>query len=174
MILWDFSFSALHRPRHVSNYIRPHNFVIFFLTTLPCIQKLKSNSTPQSPQDEPSSPLFKSKKQQQQQQQETKLSSFSTFNRFRRRRSSRTPNVFNLGHVDNDNDDGDSSNSGNGGASHVPLPTLHPILNKDQVPFLQPIAAQTVHADPCSHLSFHKDYITTADRRGRVRMWSRQ
>ncbi|KAI8391057.1 WD40-repeat-containing domain protein [Radiomyces spectabilis] len=56
---------------------------------------------------------------------------------------------------------------------HVQLPTIHPVPNKTQVPYLQPITVQTVHADPCVDILFRQDCIVTTDRRGRLRKWGR-
>ncbi|KAI9026535.1 WD40-repeat-containing domain protein [Phycomyces nitens] len=56
---------------------------------------------------------------------------------------------------------------------HTQLPVFHRFLNKSQVPFLQPVSIQTIHADPCVDIVFRKDSIHTTDRRGRVRKWDR-
>ncbi|OAD79790.1 hypothetical protein PHYBLDRAFT_121427 [Phycomyces blakesleeanus NRRL 1555(-)] len=56
---------------------------------------------------------------------------------------------------------------------HTQLPVFHRFLNKAQVPFLQPVSIQTIHADPCVDIVFRKDSIHTTDRRGRVRKWDR-
>jgi hypothetical protein len=53
------------------------------------------------------------------------------------------------------------------------LPTIHPALDKCQVPFLQPIVKQTIHPDPCVDILYKNDSIITTDRRGRIRSWSR-
>lgn len=113
---------------------------------------------PQSPKEAPRSPPVRV------QRSETRKS--RTLSRFRRR-SSRSANVF--GNVEEDDSDLYHPDD----TSHSKLATVHPILNKDQVPYLQPIVVQTVHADPCSCISFRKDAIVTADRRGRVRTWGR-
>ncbi|KAI7872434.1 WD40-repeat-containing domain protein [Spinellus fusiger] len=57
--------------------------------------------------------------------------------------------------------------------NHTQLPTLHPPLNKTQVPLLQPVSIHTIHADPCVDVLFKKNCIYTTDRRGRVRKWDR-
>ncbi|KAI8147105.1 WD40-repeat-containing domain protein [Fennellomyces sp. T-0311] len=139
MILWDFSYSALHRPKH----------------------KLRYSSTPHSPKEPPKSPPIISSNAPV--RRKSKLSRF-------RRRTSRSANVFGNGGMDEDEDDDMYSHEQ---ALHLRLATVHPILNKNQVPYLQPVMAHTVHADPCSFISFHKECIVTADRRGRVRTWGR-
>lgn len=88
-----------------------------------------------------------------------------SFRRFRRQ-SSRTAGVF-------DDDDDVGLYTDDDTTHHVQLATLHPIMTKDQVPYLQPVVAQTVHPDPCSDLSFQPNCIVTTDRRGRVRSWKR-
>ncbi|KAI9491197.1 WD40-repeat-containing domain protein [Zychaea mexicana] len=130
MILWDFSFSALHRPKHVYH-------------------------APKSP------PILSSNHHTPVRRSKSRLSRF-------RRRTSRSANVFG----DHDDEDDDSMYT-HDQALHLRLATMHPILNKDQVPYLQPVMSQTVHADPCTYISFHKDCIVTADRRGKVRTWGR-
>ncbi|KAG2181848.1 hypothetical protein INT44_008664 [Umbelopsis vinacea] len=52
-------------------------------------------------------------------------------------------------------------------------PTLHPVLEKNRVAFLQPVMVQTIHADPCVGLYFREDVVVTTDRRGRVAVWKR-
>jgi hypothetical protein len=52
-------------------------------------------------------------------------------------------------------------------------PTLHPVLEKTRVAFLQPVMVQTIHADPCVGLYFREDVVVTTDRRGRVAVWKR-
>ncbi|CAO3583080.1 unnamed protein product [Absidia cylindrospora] len=56
---------------------------------------------------------------------------------------------------------------------HLTMPTLHPAPSKTQVPSLQPSTIRTVHADPCVDLIFRRDGIVTTDRRGRIRTWGR-
>lgn len=58
-------------------------------------------------------------------------------------------------------------------AHHFRLPTVHPSPNKNQVPFLQPIAVRSVHSDPCVDIIYREDAIVTTDRRGRIRTWAR-
>ncbi|KAI9262119.1 WD40-repeat-containing domain protein [Phascolomyces articulosus] len=170
MILWDFSFSALHRPKHKHRY---------------------SSSVPHSPiKDAPKSPPILSSMTNHQHHyhppQQTNSNNNNTavrrskskLSRFRRR-TSRSANIF--GDHD-DEDDGTTMYSTPSSttaihehhqALHLRLATVHPILNKDQVPYLQPVMSQMVHADPCSFIAFHKDCIVTGDRRGKVRTWGR-
>ncbi|SAL95558.1 hypothetical protein [Absidia glauca] len=56
---------------------------------------------------------------------------------------------------------------------HLAMPTLHPAPNKSQVPLLQPSTSRSLHADPCVDLIFRQDCIVTTDRRGRIRTWGR-
>jgi hypothetical protein len=56
---------------------------------------------------------------------------------------------------------------------HYRLPSVHPTPNKNQVPFLQPIAVRTIHSDPCVDIIYREDAIVTTDRRGRIRTWAR-
>lgn len=56
---------------------------------------------------------------------------------------------------------------------HFRLPIVHPAPNKNQVPFLQPIAVRTIHSDPCVDIIYREDAIVTTDRRGRIRTWAR-
>ncbi|CAO3644329.1 unnamed protein product [Cunninghamella blakesleeana] len=56
---------------------------------------------------------------------------------------------------------------------HTSMPTLHSSPNKSQVPLLQPSTIKTIHADPCMNILFRYDAIVTTDRRGRIRIWGR-
>ncbi|KAH8548815.1 WD40 repeat-like protein [Umbelopsis sp. PMI_123] len=60
-----------------------------------------------------------------------------------------------------------------GSGSYDKPPTLHPVLEKTRVAFLQPVMVQTIHADPCVGLYFREDVVVTTDRRGRVAVWKR-
>ncbi|KAI7857506.1 WD40-repeat-containing domain protein [Circinella umbellata] len=180
MILWDFSFSALHRPKHKFRHS----------TSTPHSPIKDMPKSPKSPTFLPSAtnhhPFHHHQQQQQHNSQHnpnnnvspsaTISRSKSKLSRFRRR-TSRSANIFS----DHDDEDDDTMYSTTATAHdhqhhqalHLRMATVHPILNKDQVPYLQPVMSQTVHADPCSFISFHKDCIVTADRRGKVRTWGR-
>ncbi|ORX61355.1 WD40 repeat-like protein [Hesseltinella vesiculosa] len=56
---------------------------------------------------------------------------------------------------------------------HVAMPTLHPAQSKKQVPLLQPCTVRAVHGDPCLDIIFNRQAIITTDRRGRIRTWGR-
>ncbi|KAI9469659.1 MAG: WD40-repeat-containing domain protein [Benjaminiella poitrasii] len=58
-------------------------------------------------------------------------------------------------------------------ATIQPQPTLHPVLSKSQVAFLQPTIVKTIHGDPCIGVYFREDVIVTTDKRGRVNIWKR-
>ncbi|KAI8341089.1 WD40-repeat-containing domain protein [Chlamydoabsidia padenii] len=70
--------------------------------------------------------------------------------------------------------------------------TIHPLINKSHVPFLQPLVAITAHGDPCTDVFFYSgggsnddddlyngdvdgdiniDIIVTSDRKGCVKKW---
>ncbi|KAI8096806.1 WD40-repeat-containing domain protein [Halteromyces radiatus] len=52
--------------------------------------------------------------------------------------------------------------------------TVHPVVDKSHVPFLQPLMMRVVHPDPCIDIIFDEDdSIVTSDRRGCVRKWSK-
>ncbi|KAI9314622.1 WD40-repeat-containing domain protein [Dichotomocladium elegans] len=147
LILWDFSFGALHRPKHKMRMSFPPRSPKE-VVTLP--------GSSQQPTTAPPVVTTDGRKH---------MTAFSRF----KRRSSRGVAAFGNGAVDDDDSDLYHPEE----ALHSRLATVHPILNKDQVPFLQPIVVQAVHPDPCSSLTFRKDAIVTADRRGRIRTWAR-
>jgi hypothetical protein len=86
-----------------------------------------------------------------------------------------------------------SSNTSNGNHLNWTLAkkwpaTIHPLMDKSRVPFLQPLATVTAHADPCTGIYFDSAYddgvsngdgdnnddsdsIVTSDRRGCVKRW---
>ncbi|ORY96869.1 WD40-repeat-containing domain protein [Syncephalastrum racemosum] len=170
LILWDFSYSTLHRPKHKSHAVSsphsPRNHVYSPPQSPKGFRKIEHHYQPPSQRHTPVQPPSAALKRQSSTNTPT-----STFSRFRRR-SSRPTGLFSNGSAPNavilDEDATDYKDT-----SNVSIATVHPILNKNQVPYLQPIMVQSVHADPCSDISFRKDSIVTTDRRGRIRTWGR-
>lgn len=89
-----------------------------------------------------------------------------------------------------------SNNSNNGNGNHLSWTltkkwpaTIHPLMDKSRVPFLQPLVIVTAHTDPCTGIYFdsgydngisngggndsddNRDSIVTSDRRGCVKRW---
>ncbi|KAF7732553.1 hypothetical protein EC973_003300 [Apophysomyces ossiformis] len=156
LILWDFSYSALHRPKHKTRGIS------------------SSAQSPISPRSPNGTEHSNGERHHAFRDNVHPLSlpppapstgSPSPFSRFRKG-SLRSAGLFSNSAPQERFESLDIPR-------HVPLPTLHPVASKTQVPFLQPTTVQMVHADPCTDIIFREDCIVTADRRGRVRTWGR-
>ncbi|KAI8584751.1 hypothetical protein K450DRAFT_217839 [Umbelopsis ramanniana AG] len=164
LILWDFSVSALHRPRfkhhRTSLSLTNANDNTSWRSSKPYlnldagVRSMIANGTnplglrPEAALDE----------------QDT-TSSFSSFSKIRRKPSVKHP-LFASPESNKGTPTTDS-------AHHIRLPVIHPAPNKNQVSFLQPIAVRSVHSDPCVDIIYREDAIVTTDRRGRVRTWTR-
>lgn len=164
LILWDFSVSALHRPR-----FKQHR------TSLSLTKDNTSwrSSKPSAGLDtgvrsmiaNGTNPLGLRPEAALDEQETTSTgSSFSSFSKIRRKTSVKHP-LF----ASPESNKGTPTDS----AHHIRLPVIHPAPNKNQVSFLQPIAVRSVHSDPCVDIIYREDAIVTTDRRGRVRTWTR-
>ncbi|KAJ9078128.1 hypothetical protein DSO57_1009828 [Entomophthora muscae] len=59
------------------------------------------------------------------------------------------------------------------GDKQVLMPTLHPLIPRNQVVMLQPLMSVSVHSDPLCNLVFREDAIITTCRRGHIKIWGR-
>lgn len=182
LILWDFSFSALQKPKHVSLnifFIEVGMFIHFFS------QPRAIATSPSAPRWPPPQPqplpavIVERKKSLKNHRLFRGFSSPDTatisnssnatgtgsFGRFRKR-SSRSHNIFTA------NGEGDYEEEQQQPPQQY-LPIIHPALKKNQAAILQPTTIKAVHADPCVSLVFREDSFTTTDRRGRIRTWGR-
>ncbi|KAH8553503.1 WD40-repeat-containing domain protein [Umbelopsis sp. PMI_123] len=166
LILWDFSVSALHKPRYKHNRTS---------TSLSNPKESANNwRSPRIPSGldagvksmiaNGTNPLGLRADTTLVEPAEEKISSFSSFSKIKRKSSVKHP-LF----VSPESNKGTTTDS----AHHIRLPIIHPAPNKNQVPFLQPIVVRSVHSDPCVDIIYREDAIVTTDRRGRVRTWTR-
>ncbi|KAG2230777.1 hypothetical protein INT48_001679 [Thamnidium elegans] len=151
LILWDFSFSALQKPKHPRGHAaspppvkwpptQPQHTTIDRKKSLKNHRLFRGFSSP-----------------------DTTTVGIGSFGRFRKR-SSKSNNLFNT-HI-NDTDFDEEEN-------HQHLPVLHPPLKKHQAAILLPSTVKAIHADPCTSLAFREFTLVTTDRRGRIRTWGR-
>ncbi|KAL0085727.1 WD40-repeat-containing domain protein [Phycomyces blakesleeanus] len=183
LLLWDFSFGALHRPKQIkgSSGNGPQSPKETHMSSCaPKFEKMiRSSPMPQNinireppPKTTTSLPSLG---------RAGSLSNGTPFARFRRR-SSRGPGtattiattavmntnvpVTTIGPVT-------AVRQVSPDEHLVTNPTVHPVLTKTQVSVLQPVCSQKIHADPCVDLHFGKSTVVTSDRRGCVRTWGR-
>ncbi|CAO3637296.1 unnamed protein product [Mucor hiemalis] len=166
LILWDFSFSALQKPK-----------VPRGIATSPPAPKWP----PPQPLPQPVEPVIIERKKSLKNHRlfrgfsspdtatlnssaNNSNTGTGSFGRFRKR-SSRSHNIFTAHGNDGDYEDEHHQQQ------HVPV--LHPPLKKNQAAILQPTTVKAVHADPCVSLTIKEDMLITTDRRGRIRTWGR-
>ncbi|KAI8072152.1 WD40-repeat-containing domain protein [Gilbertella persicaria] len=198
LIFWDFSYSALQKPKHPR--------VVASSPTSPTSKKspiLQSSSSPPPPPPPapqpipptpaPLAPLLVERKKSLKTHRlfrgfsspdtSTILSSSSTssnssstvgssFSRFRKR-SSRSHNLFSNSSSNTDFTAAPVEDTVEEQWKQQHLPVLHPPLKKNQAAILQPTTIRAIHADPCLSVTFRQDTIVTTDRRGRIRTWGR-
>ncbi|CAM0140575.1 hypothetical protein VKS41_006595 [Umbelopsis sp. WA50703] len=170
LIFWDFSVSALHRPRHKN---RRNSMSL----TSPKDSSNWRSSRVSNGFDAGvknymgnwSHPLTVKNENNMEEQSSNAQSVGSgsgfAFNMKRRKSSTKQHPLF----LSPDSNKGIESSP----TQHYRLPSVHPTPNKNQVPFLQPIAVRTIHSDPCVDIIYREDAIVTTDRRGRIRTWAR-
>ncbi|PHZ08561.1 WD40 repeat-like protein [Rhizopus microsporus ATCC 52813] len=143
LILWDFSMSALQKPKHPR------------ITLSVC-----ASSTKWPPPPPPSAPIsFTNNNNADVVERKRSLKIFKGL-------SSHEPHgLFN--HSNNK-----KRGSKSAPEIFIP-PVLHPPIKKNQAAILQPTTIHNIHADPCVSIAFKQDYMITTDRRGRIRIWGR-
>ncbi|KAI7888305.1 WD40-repeat-containing domain protein [Mucor mucedo] len=154
LILWDFSFSALQKPKH------PRGIVV----SPPPVQWPAAQTQPTNIERKKSLKnhrLFRGFSSTDTTTVNNNVGTGS-FGRFRKR-SSKSNNIF--GSSDHDFPEEQQE--------HLHLPVLHPPMKKNQAAILQPTTVSTIHADPCISLLFRESTLVTTDRRGRIRTWGR-
>ncbi|GAB5585362.1 hypothetical protein Unana1_00262 [Umbelopsis nana] len=170
LILWDFSVSALHRPRHKNRQSSAS------LSSPKDNANSWRSSRLSSAMDAGVKNLIESRTNPLGWRSDHTMdgpptnsgSNLTTFSKIRRKPSIKQQQQHPLFVSPESNKGSDAST-----AHHFRLPTVHPSPNKNQVPFLQPIAVRSVHSDPCVDIIYREDAIVTTDRRGRIRTWAR-
>ncbi|KAI8638183.1 WD40-repeat-containing domain protein, partial [Parasitella parasitica] len=184
LILWDFSLSALQKPKHPRT-IASSPPSMLPKTWVPPVPPVSSNSAAASslPSNQQTAlPINIERKKSLKSHRlfrgfsspdtasliSTSTGSSSTtgsFSRFRKR-SSRSNNIFAPS-----SDFVDDVIVEDQLKQHIPV--LHPTLKKNQAAVLQPTTIKAIHADPCLSLMFREQTLVTTDRRGRIRTWGR-
>ncbi|KAI9024382.1 WD40-repeat-containing domain protein [Phycomyces nitens] len=163
LLLWDFSFGALHRPKQLKTSY-PNGLPSPKETQISSYaskfeKMIRAPPMPQSTREQPP----KTTTSLPSLGRAGSLSNGTPFSRFRRR-SSRGPGT--LGPVA-------TERPVVADEPLVSIPIVHPVLTKTQVSVLQPVCSQKIHADPCVDLHFRKSTVVTSDRRGCIRTWGR-
>lgn len=164
LIFWDFSLSALQKPKH-SRGISPTCSSSNKWPSEPPVHSSFSSSNHSS---EAPTVVVERKK------------SLKTHKLFRGFSSSSTDT---LGNASNQSFGKNfrkklASKNNNGFApeddiEEHPLPVLHPPIKKNYAAILQPTTVITAHADPCVSIQFTDELLVTTDRRGKTRIWGR-
>ncbi|KAI8987650.1 WD40-repeat-containing domain protein [Mycotypha africana] len=186
LVLWDFSYSALQKPKHprttipttsTAQSLPPPTIAPVAATTAepPVSAIIPSPTFPNQMERKKSlrnHRLFRgfsssdSNTNSSNPLFSTSSGNGSSFNRFRKR-SSRSSNIFN----NTGNDYHDEVLSGDAFQQHAPV--MHPVVKKSQAAILLPTTVRTIHSDPCLSLTFKENTLITTDRRGKIRTWGR-
>ncbi|KAI7902357.1 WD40-repeat-containing domain protein [Cokeromyces recurvatus] len=174
LILWDFSYSALQKPKHpriiASSPPKHVNNLVISVTPSPSPQQtapverkksLKNHRLFRGFTSSDTNSSTTNNNQNVSTNNSTPNGSFSS--RFRKR-SSRSNSFFSHDY----SDDVIMEDQ----IKHY-LPVYHPPLKKNQSAILQPTTIKAIHADPCLSLQFRERTLVTTDRRGRIRIWGR-
>ncbi|CAO3624236.1 unnamed protein product [Cunninghamella echinulata] len=199
LILWDFSFSALHRPKnkhrgtassprsprspkdtHRFSFVGTDNLKNRAPILTPQLFDRLSNNIEvhdQPPPPSPTSPITFGFKRRSFSTKKQSSSSSSNINKYSHHHHHPPPPTSSSSShrlpINTDYHHLNHHHINHFETQHTTMPTLHPSPNKTQVPLLQPSTIKTIHADPCMNILFRYDAIVTTDRRGRIRTWGR-
>ncbi|KAL7317078.1 hypothetical protein PS15m_003479 [Mucor circinelloides] len=195
LILWDFSFSALQKPKHPRVIASSSPPTILPKQWAPPPPSATSNAIPAPslpPIHQPQTALPINIERKKSLKSHRLFRGFSSpdtsslisssvgsnnssstiggggssFGGRFRKRSSRSNNIFTA-----NNDFSDDVIVEEQLKQHMPV--LHPPVKKNQAAVLQPTTINAIHADPCLSLTFREHTLVTTDRRGRIRTWGR-